>query len=140
LAPQQESIEMSIEEKYQDVLQNIETAIVCEYRLDPNLSDYDVADALKALIRLYRGQQDGKTFTLPKLAERPSLVCESVRTMCEWRLGRDVDGKKIPATVEPITLGIMVDCLRRIDKSVQRWHKQGGRQGYLKFINHFINK
>ena len=29
-------------------------------------------------------------------------------------------------------------CLKRIRKSVQRWNKEGGRQGYLTFVGRFV--
>jgi len=29
-------------------------------------------------------------------------------------------------------------CLRRIRKSVERWNKRGGQQGYVTFVNQFI--
>jgi len=47
---------MGLEDKYLDVLQNIEFAIVSVYRKESDLSDYEVMDALDALINLYRAQ------------------------------------------------------------------------------------
>jgi hypothetical protein len=32
-----------------------------------------------------------------------------------------------------------MDCLKRIRKSVDLWNKQGGRQGYLYFIDNNID-
>ena len=63
--------------------------------------------------------------------------------MCEWRLGREEfrlggwmrsDGPQ----PEPVTLDVIVACLKRIRKSVQRWNKEGGRQGYLTFVGRFV--
>jgi hypothetical protein len=31
-----------------------------------------------------------------------------------------------------------VACLRKLHKSVEFWTKQGGRQGYLQFIEKFV--
>lgn len=130
---------MSIEEQYQDILQNIEFAIVQEYQRDRTLLDYDVADALEALIRMYRSEQGGGSPPLPRLAERPKVVFEAARVMCEWRLGRAQMGdQQMPKIEEPITIGEMIDCLKRIEKSVRRWNKQNGRQGYLNFVSKYI--
>jgi hypothetical protein len=47
---------MQIEEEYQDVLQNIEFAIVQVYREDRTLLDSDVLESLEALQRYYQAQ------------------------------------------------------------------------------------
>ena len=44
---------MKVEEQYEDVLQNIEFAIVSSYREYPDLSDYGVMRALEALMDVY---------------------------------------------------------------------------------------
>jgi hypothetical protein len=130
---------MAIEEEYLDVLQNIEFAIVQEYRKNAALLDYDVLDALEALIRYYRSQSIGKQPPVPRLAERPSQVFEAGLQMCEMRLGRSGEGAlQLSAGVRPLTIDELVLCLKRIQKSAQRWNKQGGRQGYLTFINQYI--
>lgn len=61
--------------------------------------------------------------------------------MCELRLGRGdhfeaADGEVIK--LPEITLLEIIACLKRIRKSVERWTKRGGRQGYLNFVNEFI--
>jgi len=40
--------------------------------------------------------------------------------------------------VTPIPLEDMVACLRKLRKSVDFWTKQGGRQGYMKYIEHYV--
>ena len=32
----------------------------------------------------------------------------------------------------------LVECLRKIQKSVPRWSQRGGRQGYLQFVSQYI--
>lgn len=60
--------------------------------------------------------------------------------MCEWRLGwhtleAEQDGRAVGVTPEPLTLDEIMACLKRLRKSVDLWNKQGGRQGYLSFID-----
>ena len=130
---------MAIEDEYQDVLQNIESAIVGVYRKTRALLDYDVLDALEALIRYYRSQSIGKQPPVPQLADRPDQVVGAVLEMCEMRLGRSLDGgAQLPPGVEPITIDVLVLCLKRIEKSAQAWNKRGGRQGYLSFVSEFV--
>lgn len=132
----------SFEDQYLDVLQNIETAIVSVYREHPILTDYDVDNALNALLRAYRAEQQKQAFNPPTLNPLAKEVYERVSLMCEWRLGReksdDVDGKGEGPSPDPLTLDEIIACLKRVRKSVERWNKRGGRQGYLQFIEPFI--
>ncbi len=135
---------MSIEEKYQDVLYDIETAIVMCYREHPDLIDAEVEAALDWLVRCYRAEAQGKTSAYRKPKGNSAQVAESVKVMCDRRLGRE----KLEATDEkgnPVELDIgsktpseIVTCLKRIKSSVKLWTKKGGRQGYLNFVKKFI--
>ncbi len=133
---------MKFEEKYEDVLQNIESGIMRVYRKNLNLTDYDVMEALEALRRHYireARKQEPATFNL---AERAREIFDEVQTMCEIRLGRGemttAEGGPFDMSELAITVNEIIDCLKRIERSVQRWNKSGGRQGYLKFVAEFI--
>jgi hypothetical protein len=134
------------EEQYQDVLQNIEFAIVSVYRENGELSDWGVGAALDGLIRAYGAEERGRDAPVLRLAELEQKVYNRVRGMCEWRLGRQAligdeqageqpDGLELP---EPVTQGEIVACLKRIRLSLKRWSKQGGRRGYLDFVSQYI--
>lgn len=132
----------TFEEEYQDVLQNIEFAIVSVARETPELVDYDVESALDNLIRHYSAQAQGRTATLRPLSEERQTIFDRVQSMCDWRLGKtdfepNEEGEALPA-MEPLSNEEIVACLKRIRKSVQRWTKQGGRQGYLTYVEQFI--
>ena len=131
----------SFEDEYLDVLQNIEMAIVSVYREHNDLLDYDVDKVLNLLWTEYRNEKQGRSSPPPKLSERAQLVYDRVKQMCEWRLGRTtMKAEKGPLRLkpEPITVDEIIDCLKRIRKSVDLWNKQGGRQGYLYFIDNHI--
>lgn len=131
-----------VEDDYFDVLQNIEFAVVNVYHEEPDLVDNDVDQALNALISYYRAQERGRNANSPKLARRSQQVYAGVKTMCDWRLGREalaeessiVDLKNLP----PLTFGEINVCLKRIRKSIKLWTKQGGRQGYLQFVSQYV--
>lgn len=131
----------AFEDEYLDVLQNIEMAIVSVYREHHDLLDYDVDKALNLLWNEYRNEKQGKTTPVPKLGENAQLVYDRVKEMCEWRLGRRKEkiGGWFKAQPQPISIEEVVDCLKRIRKSVDLWSKQGGRQGYLYFIDNHID-
>lgn len=132
----------AFEDQYLDVLHNIETGIVMVYRNEPDLADFDVENALNALIRLYTAEIQGRAASPVKLNPLAQSVYGSVHVMCEWRLGRGEigqaeDSQKLPQP-EPIGTDEIVACLKRIRKSVQRWNKEGGRRGYLAFVEEYV--
>ena len=132
----------AFEDQYLDVLQNIEMAIVSVYRKHGDLLDYDVDKVLNLLWTEYRNEKQGRVTSAPKLGENAQLVYDRVKEMCEWRLGRKIitAGEKfVRVKPEPITVDEIMDCLKRIRKSVDLWDKQGGRQGYLYFIDNNID-
>ena len=130
------------EEEYQDVLQNIEFAIVSVYREDPGLLDYEVDSALNALIVAYQAEQKHRVSRPAALSPLAQEVFTRVHAMCEWRVGReefisDEPGAETPHP-SPVSLEEIVACLKRVRKSVRTWTQEGGRQGYLRFVSHFI--
>lgn len=130
----------SIEDEYLDVLQNIETAIVSVYSEQRELTDYDVDKALNILWTEYRNEKIAKVVPAPRFNENAQMVYDRVKHVCEWRLGRvgEKTDKWFKVKPEPITIDVVMDCLKRIRKSVDLWHKEGGRQGYLYFIENNI--
>jgi hypothetical protein len=130
---------MRVEEEYEDVLQNIETAIVVLFKDHPELSDFHVDSALEALRRTYQREAISKEPVLPRPG-LPREVYNSVKAVCDWRLGREnlVDEEGQPMSVEPLTVDEIQQCLKRLRKSIDTWTKNSGSQGYLKYISNFI--
>jgi hypothetical protein len=135
----------NFEDEYLDVLQNIEFAIVNVYRQHMELTDYDVDKVLDVLIRAYRAERTQKPVQKPNLSEISEQVYEGVRLMCDWRLGRekmvskeeDDNEIEIPMS-EALGTDEIIACLKRIRKSIKKWGRLGGRQGYLQYIDQFI--
>jgi hypothetical protein len=130
------------EERYEDILQNIEFGIVQVYHSHPEMTDWEVLTAVEALIRAYNAEAKGRQATPASLVPLAQEVYESVKMMCEWRLGRETpfrdEGEPVDIPVEPISLDEIVACLKRVRKSINRWTRTGGRQGYLTFVSQFI--
>ena len=127
----------NLEERYTDVLQNMEFAIIEVYRADQSLLDVDAKDAIDALIRHYHAEEEQRTPPALPLAERAQRVFQSVLRICEWRLGRASFSPGMPLEAG-IQVSEVIACLRRIQKSIPRWSKQGGRKGYLDFVGEFL--
>ncbi len=130
----------SFEDRYLDVLQNIEFAIVSTYRAHPELADSNVDRVLELLIRVYNAEVSQRPAPHAQLAELDQILADRIRMMCEWRLGRGegLRAETEPVKPEPKTIDEIVACLKRIRLSVKRWTKQGGRQGYLHGIEEYI--
>lgn len=140
------------EEKYLDVLQNIEAGIVSVYKRHPETVDWDALKAIETLIREYQAEETHRPVPDVDLKPLPQEVYGAVKAMCEWRLGRSqaqTEEKKsffkLPSRkseelpIEPKTTEEIILCLKRIRKSIERWNKRSGRQGYLDFISEFIH-
>ena len=137
------TVRQPIEEEYLDVFQNIEFAIITVYRQIPELNNWDVENALEALLRQYQAEWREKEVRPVHLStERKRDVYDSVQSTCEWRLGRSsiltIDDEVLPLPGQPLSLEEIVAILKRLRKSVRFWHKQGGSQGYLEFTDQFI--
>ncbi|HEU4887914.1 MAG TPA: hypothetical protein VFV49_08515 [Thermoanaerobaculia bacterium] len=131
-------------EQSADVLQNIEYAILCVYENAPHLLDFDVIDALDALVRRYVAEETARTPPRLRLSGPATHVFEAAEQMCEWRLGRASLNSDDPETVIPpeqaSSVAEILMCLKRIRKSVHIWNEQLGRQGYLEYISEFFEK
>ncbi len=127
-----------IEDRRPDVLHNLEFAIVNVYRAEPALLDLDAQDAVDALVRHYRAEQEGRRPPATRLADRAERVFHAVREICEWHLlrGRLAGLDEVPSA--PIPLAELVEGLRRIAKSIRFWSGEAGRRGYLGFVSQYV--
>jgi len=133
---------MGMEEKYLDVLQNMEFAIVATYRRHPKMTDYEVMRVLEAVIDGYKAETLGRAPREFAPSEMEAALYKAVHDVCQWRLGRgdepaDDTGRRMPAT-QPITVDTIILCLKQILRSVAKSNKSGGRTGYLDFIVQYV--
>ena len=130
------------EEQFMDVLQNIESALVSVYKAHADMTDYDAQAAVNALARAYHAEARKSAPPAIKLSPLTQEAYDSVRAMCEWRLGRTratgLFGRLRGLGVEPLTLEDMIDCLKRIRRSIERWNKEGGWRGYYEFVKEYV--
>jgi len=132
---------MKVDDEYLDVLQNIEFGIIRVFRADRSLLDLDAKDAVAALIRHYRAEEEHRSPPDVRLGAQAQRIFDSLLPICEWRMGRQ--GHSVPAELgaspaAPNTLDDISTCLRRIQKSIDFWNKRNGRQGYLSFVAAYV--
>ncbi|MGO9199390.1 MAG: hypothetical protein ACLQM8_02475 [Limisphaerales bacterium] len=121
---------------YEDVLKSIETAVIGIWRKQPGMNNYAVMRAYDAAVAHYVAVARQQTPKAANLTGLDATLFEAVRDVCDWRLGlvRYADRPQ----VSPVPPEDMVACLRRLRKSVDFWTEQGGRQGYMEYIEKFI--
>ncbi|MFL5384852.1 MAG: hypothetical protein ACJ8GN_20215 [Longimicrobiaceae bacterium] len=126
------------EERYADVLQNIEVIIVSVHKIEPGLLDYDVEAVLEALVSRYGAEARGREareHTLPGLRGK---LYDALLPILEWRIGRAALNGEMADEMELKTAEELAACLKRVRSSVQRWTKERGRQGYLTFVAQYV--
>jgi hypothetical protein len=126
------------EERYADVLQNIEVIIVSMHDLEPDMLDYDVDAALEALISRYGAEARGRVprgHALPGVREG---LYDALLPILEWRIGRAALDGEMADELELKTAEELAACLKRVRSSVQRWTRERGRQGYLTFVARYV--
>ena len=133
---------MRIEDEHLDVLQNIESAIAVLYRQFPEMADYEVLRTYEALIDLYVGERIGRPPRGWDPSELEERMFEAVRGTCEWRRGRKPlpgsDSEALMPPADAIPVETLLLALKRLVKSVQKWTRDAGRQGYLDFMSRFV--
>ncbi|WP_257296188.1 hypothetical protein [Endozoicomonas sp. YOMI1] len=136
-------------EEYEDVLQNLEYPIMNFYYQNPILEDWDVKRALEATIEHYRAEFVNRPSKTKNLSLFEQQLSSQLITICEWRLGR-ATLDDVAAMTEGYTYQFKEDdfiktseelqkCLKRIIKSVKRWNRVGGKQGYLNFTAQYFS-
>jgi len=129
-------------DKYLDVLQNLEFAIVTTYKQRPEMTDYDVMRIVEALIDGYQAETIGRPPRYTPVTDVEIDLMDILRRMCQWRLGRiqllENEKMKEPEKMDTKTLDEIVACLKKIHNSARKWNKSGGRRGYLDFVVKYI--
>lgn len=126
--------------EYEDILQNIEFSIIHIHRNLP-LVDSNVMEALETLITTFKHIDQGREPQDPNLSDKARLIYAAVLDVCTWRMGENVRPDilgKLPDDCRLYSGTEIVACLKRVLKSVNKWNKNYGRQGYLHFIGEYL--
>ncbi len=117
------------------VLKTIESSLIAVARSHQEMTNYTAVRAYEAAIAHYHSiarQQQPKP---AKLTGLDAAAYEAVHQACESRLGKPISEEAGAALLTPEDL---VSCLRRLVKSVEFWTQQGGRRGYIDFVDNFV--
>lgn len=129
---------MTFEDDYLDVLQNLEFAIVNTYRKHRDIIDFDVLIVLDAIMNFYISGIRGVKPRNFNLSGKQLDLFEAVKEMADYRITGKAKDDDNEYEINAITVNELLDCLKRIKKSVLFWTKEAGRQGYLDYVSNFI--
>jgi hypothetical protein len=122
---------MRVEEQFEGTLKDIETAIVQVFQRNREMTDYVVSRVLDAAAGQYKAIVREHALKPVQLTGVDLAAFEAVQQACEsWLRGK---GEHKALTAEEI-----LQCIRRLQKSVSFWSREGGRQGYLNYVSRFI--
>lgn len=127
---------MSRTSEHLETLKHFETAVIRYWRRHRDMTDHVVDRTYAAAYERYRAEARARTPKPITLTGLDKDLCDAVLSVCEQELGRlpKTEGKPTPA----ITVDQLLDCLRELRRSLERRTKEGGRQGYLTFVEAFI--
>ena len=129
---------MKITDDNLPVLQNLEFSVVQIWRANPVMSDYSALRAYETAFQMYRAELRGHVPKPSALTGLDELMFQALKAMCEFQLGRGPSPIDNRANIHPISLELLMDCLRELGRSTERHTKAHGRQGYLTFIDEFV--
>jgi hypothetical protein len=116
------------------VLNNLESCILRVWKTNVAMTDYTVLRAFDLAFQFYREEARGHVPKPPSPSGLDAIAYEAVRDICELSLGRGTAGEGFV----PVPVTVLVDCLRRLKKSVERHTALQGRTGYLNFIAEYV--
>lgn len=132
----------TFEERYNDVLRSMEIALVRAYREDEAMTDWETLTAVNGLIRVYTAVQRHRPLPELKLHPLAQQTYDELKRVSDGWLGQapvmDEAGQIADLGDKALALPEVLDCLKRIRKSVELWQKEGGRRGYFEFVKHFL--
>lgn len=119
---------MRIEEKFENELKAIESSVVGVFRSEPSLLDSQVNRAISSMAIILKSKVNGKIVEKPRFDGLDLLVFDAL----------DAAVKALLNTNPNLTDDDLLQCLKIVAKSISRWTKQLGRQGYLKFVSQYF--
>ena len=132
----------TFEEQYNDTLRSMEIALVKTYRADESMTDWETLTAVNGLIRTYTAEQKRRKPPVLNLKPLAQQSYDELKLTSDGWLGRapvvDEAGQLADISEHALTVTEIVNCLKRVRKSIEMWQKEGGRRGYFNFIDQFL--
>ena len=132
----------NFEEEYMAPLQNMEVALALTYRAHEAMTDWETLNAVNGLLRTYTAEQRRRKPPTLKLSPLAQQSYDELKRTCDGLLGLAPlaleSGRLVELSDTPLTVAEVINCLKRIRKSVEMWQKEGGQRGYFNFVRQFL--
>ena len=119
------------EEKYFDQLMQLEFAVLGFFDDHPELTDAMVDNAYEELARRYRAEATAHEYKPGKLDGLRLELHDTLLPIAEMLVGRP--DNVMPYA--PVSAEALNEMFRRLRASLRKWSREGGRQGYLTFLD-----
>ena len=129
---------MKVEEKYEDVLQNIEFAVVSFDKKSMPLRDEHCLKAYDLLKKKYIGEMRG--WKLENTVIEDPIVSELVTAIIPYsdlRLGK-VAVQEPGVVFKSVDHNAIIKCFEKLSKSVNKWKTGKNSRRYIEFVSNFI--
>ncbi|MCX7847094.1 MAG: hypothetical protein N2595_03565 [bacterium] len=126
--------EVEFEKRYMGELCELEAAIMTVFRAEHELTDRQVDNALEAVLDGLKAKELGRAPRVFNLTPREQKVYEHVWEACEVLQGGEPRGGERlpnPFPIRVCEVPLVVECVKRVRKSIAHWQKRGGAQAYL---------
>lgn len=119
---------MRFDQIHEAILYEIEVGIIKIYKVDRELTDHNVNKAADALVRHYTADLKGRKHPKIRLTDLEQKVYDHLQSVCENWMEKEGEG------YDQYDKPLIIDCLKRIQKSIRLWTTDYGMHGYLNFI------
>jgi|APSaa5957512622_1039677.scaffolds.fasta_scaffold65119_2 hypothetical protein len=133
---------MRIEEKFENVMLNIEMQVVSISDEAPNLHDASVDRVYNALLSKYKAllrEREPREISLKAAEEK---LYSLIAGACDFFTGDSEEYGEghflIELNAPKVSYENMVAILKHLRKSLRTWTKRGGSKGYIYYITQFM--
>jgi hypothetical protein len=129
---------MILDPKYDPFNFSIELYVVKTCRSDPRISSYDVLAAYEGVIEHYVAEQRDRPPRHRGMSDVSGMLMAEFISRCEQWLGRAERTTVWESEFRQLAMPEVLDCMRRLTKSVKFWTSTFGDRAYLEYVSEFI--
>ena len=127
------------EEKYAMSLFPFEMNLLLEHKRNPHTAERDAVEAIQLCLltleeHIYKVEYDLEPFFTPKNSDYYDALMKTFKSFIGEDTIQIVEFESQIDTLSDEDISVIVKCLVRIEKSINLWMKEMGRNGYFKFI------
>ncbi len=121
------------------ILYTLERTVVHFWRQYPDATDHVVKRVYEMAAKVYRAETTGHEIQMPEpRGELDAELFDSLIQACQQIRAVGADALEDDPATGPVLAETLLQCLRKLLKSVDRHTKVGGNRGYLAFLSEYV--